>query len=254
MKLWELRRQALEARSHSAERRSELDEQRSAVRVADEKFMNCLREQGNEKFSAALCEEAFQELQAARNKYGPMEDDLRELEEDLSKLEFKIQKREARKYGSSQDDISGSGNDDDSANELETSSDSESNSSTLEDENVYHPLEREFLSRVGDLDLSYEAMRELVTDRRQILLDKAQRERVGMTLGPDDEATLSEYGERTAKVLQEIKETVADAKLLKKKCIDKGLYAGWDADDASMRMIREDDVTLGMLEDMARRF
>ena len=250
MKLLELRRLALQTRSYCMERRTELVEQRCAVRVADAKFMNCLREQGNEKFSAVHCEEAYQELQSARDKYGPMEDDLCALERDLSILEFKIQKREEIKYGSWQDEDRALGtfgcvDDEDSANVLKASSDSES-----EEDEIYDPLEGEFLSRVCDLDLYFEAIKDLICGRTQLLQDKEQRERVGMTLGPDDEATLAEFRERSAKILEEIKETVADARLLKEKCEDKGLYAGWDEDDVSMRMLKEEDVTLGMLEDM----
>lgn len=240
-KLRALRLQTLMTRALVAEKRSELGEVRLAASAADEKFMKCVREKRNQAFPgdmAAVLEEPYQELQAIRDRYGALEDEYNTLEDRLDREEYEMWQLEESLARQDGDSSSESGGTDD----LDVDTES------------HHPLEDEFLSRLGDVDLCREAHDELVVEHERLLGAMEQRARVGKRLAPDDEAALADFPAREAQILEELAAAERDAKRLRAACIEQGLLTDWDWDDEGDIALQSPNGTVDMAQAEYHRY
>jgi len=236
-KLRSLRTNALRLRSYTKSKRQELQEKQVAKSAADAEFMQYVRKLRfdpqlslqSPEFGGHLdgnLESYYKAMQDARDTYGPAEYEYNELEEQLNETEFELAKTEGRVYKAKVHNIA-----DTSA--LESSPDLGTGSprpapvsllglsSDVSDE--YHPLQVDYLSRLGDLDLAKERRQNLALERERLLMARESRVRVGMELHENEKEFLASFPAREAALLGEITEIEEDVERMKATCIEAGL-------------------------------
>jgi hypothetical protein len=82
-----------------------------------------------------------------------------------------------------------------------------------------------------------------------ILQEKERLEVEGKRLGSEGDEALASFSSGIAEILKSIKPAVRDARQLKEQCIDHGIHSvDWEnQNDCAMRLLKEDNVTLGAL-------
>jgi hypothetical protein len=207
----------LQTRAHAYEKRSQLRQSRSKISDADQQFMKLIRErrvQGSQDDLALVA--SFEKLQDTRDKYGPLEEIYNAIEDQLNREEYEAKELENKILKS---EIPGPDIDIDSRSS--SSSDSKAPEIIREPD---HPLYEEYMSRLGDADLCYEALSDLRMENEGLLHTQEVRRTVGIELSPDDQATLEIFPAAEAKLLDELRRIEADVEHLRLECDRLGLF------------------------------
>jgi hypothetical protein len=163
-------------------------------------------------------------MQAARNEYGPMEDDYNELTESLDELEFKLVQAESRVYKTPRDattipatSTATNGVPSDKSSEL-----------SWQDEQTYHPLHAKLLDKLGDLDLAVERSdylkQRLDYDQRALRENGAATTYQESKVSEELKASVEDLSNRLITVEQEIAKIFSEVEVLKAECEEEGIY------------------------------
>jgi hypothetical protein len=220
-----LRWRVLKLRATVAEKRRELTHARLDVIYADDDFMKLVRQMRIQQpdtgyEGSALFEHHYSKLQAARDKYGLLEETYGILEERLNREEYEITQLE-EELDVDDEDCS-EHHTDDSGISSRNSDDGESDNPTFT-KNGQYALYDEYLSKLGDADLVHEDLIELRVARRNLQEFQASRKKVRLELSPEDQETLDNYAAEKSKLLGQLKEIKADAERLRIQCVESGL-------------------------------
>jgi hypothetical protein len=257
-KLRSLRTNALRLRSYTKSKRQELQEKQVAKSAADAEFMQYVRKLRfdpqlslqSPEFGGHLdgnLESYYKAMQDARDTYGPAEYEYNELEEQLDETEFELAKTEGRVYKAkvhSIDDTSGL----ESSPDLGIGSPRPAPVSLLglssDASDEYHPLQVDYLSRLGDLDLAKERRQNLVLERERLLMARESKVRVGMELHEHEKEFLANFPAREANLLGEITEIEEDVERMKATCIEAGLEIIEEVSGSLEGSVNDDDPTV----------
>jgi hypothetical protein len=228
-----LRTKALKLRSRIRSGRRELLAKQRAKSLADEAFMKYIREHrpvpqavpSNSLGSPAstsgnsVLEAHYTAMQAARNDYGPVEDEYNLMEEELDEIDYELATLEAHstKRGAKR-------NSDYVPTQASKRPPSPESffglSDTLEKS---HPLKAELLSRLGDLDLATEQLQNLQHEREQLLAVQESRSSLGLEVSEYEKAFLADFPAVEAALRGEIGELEEDIEQIKSKCLEAGV-------------------------------
>lgn len=232
-----LRSNALRLRGQLKVQRKELHEKQSVKTSRDEAFMKYVRElrlalpaltsSMSSKSAESTLDAHFNSLQAARDDYGPAEDDYNLLENVLDETEFELAMVEGRLYNTRKERVPSI-----PGLDLNPSTPDEPPPATpislmglasQEAFKTYHPFQEEYLSRLGDLDLATERYQNLTHEKEKLVWERESRARFGIELQEHENDFLREYPARQAALQLEIAEIEEDVEQWKEKCIAEGL-------------------------------
>jgi hypothetical protein len=228
-----LRTKALKLRSRIRSGRRELLSKQRAKSLADEAFMKYIREYrpapqailSNSLDSPALTsgnpvlEAHYTAMQAARNDYGPVEDEYNLMEEELDEIDYELAILEARstKTGAKR-------NSDYVPTQTSKRPPSPESFFGLSDtlEKTHH-LKADLLSRLGDLDLAREQLQNLQHEREQLLAVQESRSSLGLDISEYERCFLADFSAAEAAIRGEIGELEEDIEQIKSKCLEAGV-------------------------------
>lgn len=221
-----MRAEVWSLRSKIHELRSVLRQKQLAKSTADDSFFRFVRRQavGENSFRSLDEQKALEALlgdcEIARNEYGPLEDDLNLLENDLGNQEYSLQKLEGRVYDrpinlpESQPNML----DIEPSQPLTSSEYSESDTSQH-----FHPLVTEYLSKMGDVDIFQERLDWHLDEKETLEEEKEKRQRVGLDLAPPDQEWLDNYSAAESELLAQLRLAEEIAEKLRVDCFSRGL-------------------------------
>jgi hypothetical protein len=221
-----LREETWTLRSKIHETRTILREKQQNKSIADDALfrrmvVTVLRHDTAER---EILEKLMQDCQDARDSYGPLEDECNELEDTLSRREFKLARLESSSYENIHSPVLQNPSLGIPAHDILLSDHSSSGSEDNEiDELEYHPLVSKYLSRLGDLDLLRERLDDLIEEKENLLLEKASRQRFGRYLDPDDQEWLNNSQQHHDELVKEVREMELELQELKRDCLAQGL-------------------------------
>jgi len=169
--------------------------------------------------------ELMEDCQKARNAYGPEEYECTALEDELSRLEFKLTRLEQPFFSQAVEPrfpllpV-------DNAIGPALASHHSNTWSILDDdfdEPNHHPLVTKFLSKQGDLDLLHERRDNILDEKRSLEEEKESRSRFGMALNEDDQAWLNGSRAEHDSLARDIDFLEKELVQLKLQCISQGL-------------------------------
>lgn len=255
-KLRSLRTVASSLRSRTRSKRQELQQRDRAKNSADEAFMQYVRrlrfayefeDPHNQVFKDPGLESYYKAMQDARDLYGPeeyeyslMEDKLDETEFDMAKSEDRIHQSLHRNPPESQSwqqnlQINSGPFPLPPQSLLGMSSD---------DHPEYDPLQADYLSRLGDLDLANESLQILDHDQRDILRLKSSRAHMNEGLDEDEQDFLDTFASRKASIIGEIAAIEQDVERMKEACLQAGIdisgNINWSGQDSTDDMTAPD--------------
>jgi hypothetical protein len=214
--------------------RSKVQEQRVILRskqyakaAADDQYMRLarLKESGADEKKVLVSsggrtlQELFQDCEKVRAEYGPLEDDCNALEDQLGSQEYELTRLEEnfiRIYNSIVPHDSG-------PSSPENIREGQSETSSSEVHQIYHPLVAEYFSKLGDVDIFRERLEKHQEEREALEAGRETRQRVNHSLAPEDQAWLEQADELQNEILKDLIEAQADAEELKRKCLLAGL-------------------------------
>jgi hypothetical protein len=214
--------------------RSKVQEQRVILRskqyvkaTADDHYMRLarLKESGADEKSILVSsggrtlQELFQDCEKVRAEYGPLEDDCNALEDQLGSQEYELTRLEenfVRICNSIVPHDSGPSSPDNIREE-------QSESSSSDVHQIYHPLVAEYFSKLGDVDIFRERLERHQEEREALEAERETRQRVNLSLAPENQAWLGQADELQNEMLKDLVEAEADAEELKRKCLVAGL-------------------------------
>jgi hypothetical protein len=228
-----LRTKALKLRSRIRSGRRELLSKQRAKSLADEAFMKYIREyrpvppaepsnsldSPASTFGNPVLEAHYTAMQAARNDYGPVEDEYNLMEEELDEIDYELATLEARstKKGAKR-------NSDYVPTQASKRPPSPESffrlSDTLE---KTHPLKADLLSRLGDLDLAKEQLQNLQHEREQLLAVQESRSSLGLDVSEYEKSFLADFPAVEAALRGEIGELEEDIEQIKSQCLEVGV-------------------------------
>jgi hypothetical protein len=243
-RLRSLRTNALRLRAQLKIKRKELREKQVAKTTADEAFIKYVREDGlgrpgsnGQNLTDDTPNAYYTAMQTARDEYGPLEDEYTRIEDILDETEFEMAKIETRLYGP----------------ELLPKEDEATNVSPLPQisdfltpgpasnsflglstgaPDQYEPIHAEYLSRLGDLDLTQERLQNMTQEHESLLLEQESRSRVGMELHDNLKAFLANLPAKEAALRGEIVEIELDVDRLRSQCLEAGINLEDHSDDS----------------------
>jgi hypothetical protein len=167
-------------------------------------------------------QELFQDCEKVRAEYGPLEDDCNALEDQLGSQEYELTRLEENfvsicNLAVPQESQPAS---------PENVREGQSESSSTDVYQNYHPFVAEYLSKLGDVDIFRERLERHQEEREALKADKETRQRVNLSLTTEDEAWLEQAEELENYVLKDLLQAEADVEELKKKCLSAGLLDG----------------------------
>ncbi len=210
--------------------RSKVQEQRVILRykqyakaAADDQYMRLarLKESGAEERNVLISsegrtlQELFQDCEKVRAEYGPLEDDYNALEDQLGSQEYELTRLEekfVRICNSIVPHDSGPSNP-----EIIREGQSETSSSDVHQ--IFHPLVAEYFSRLGDVDIFRERLERHHEEREALEANRETLQRANHSLAPEDQAWLEQADELQNEILKDLAEAQADAEELKRKCL-----------------------------------
>jgi len=225
-KIAELRSKLMRNRLKLREKRKELREERTRASDLDAQFIKAIRqfwEQGQEVDKQSLSG-LYQEVQAARDITGPLEDDYDQEEDENNAAEFQLNDEEKRFYRLYPANASTGGiNHDD---EWSTpSSFSSLNSLQGDDADNFEPINLvldEYKSRVGDANIVKERLENLHFERVQYLEEERFRSQVDVGLYPSNKTFLDDFDDNYAEIKQELDQILMDVQRLRQKALEEG--------------------------------
>jgi len=245
---------ALKLRSRLRNKRLDLQEKQSIKSAADEAFMRHVRESrvsptaataSNSILANALdVDSLYSAMQNARDDCGECEYEYSELEELLDETEFQLAKTERHLRGTKLSELP------ESEIAESTMKRSDSITSSAPDSLLgissghaedYDPLQAEFLSRLGDLDLAKERYDNLGLERDRLLSRQATWLPVGLDLHDDEKLFLSGFQNDEVTIQKEIAKIEADLDRLKEQCLMAGLDISTDNTWSEQGSGEEDD-------------
>lgn len=149
----------------------------------------------------------------------PLEDDCNRLEDQLSSDEFRQNILEEKLYEHLEQYFSRSSAGTPPSQNSVTIPPTEETLETPE----FHPLVREFLSRLGDLYLLIEECDELVDDENSMIEAKSTRARVGLPLSAEDQNFLEHFESTESKLTKKINDTQIEVERMRKDCLERRL-------------------------------
>jgi hypothetical protein len=224
--------------------RSRLQQQRAILRskqyaksIADDKYMRHVRLMESARISLTLgpaagtrdsrLEELLQDCENTRAEYGPLEDDCNLLEDDcglldnqLGSQEFELTRLEEQFFKRWRQSSTVSAPE---TVNPQTPLDEESIDDSSDEEQEFHPLVAEYLSKLGDVEILRERLEWHRDEKFALQSEKDTREKVDLRLASDDQSWLDESGEIEDGLLVELKEAELAALVLKEKCLAKKL-------------------------------
>lgn len=175
------------------------------------------------------------DFQEARNEYGPLEDDCTQLEDQLSRQEFKLAQLEDGFFAQlSPNQQAGRL----SQTALQSPSASEVGDDDSENNSEYHPLVVEYLSKLGDLDLLQERLDESRDEKKTLEAEKISRQRFGLNLDPVDQDWLDHADEEYGEITSKLSSLEREVERLKQNCLSMNLI---DADGEPTRLQPQED-------------
>ncbi|KAH7416795.1 hypothetical protein BKA64DRAFT_548772, partial [Cadophora sp. MPI-SDFR-AT-0126] len=227
-KIKRLRPEVWGLRSRIQEMRRVLRDRQLALSIANDNYFKYVEERGHgisfglHEFSPE--QQNFQALidacHAARNNYGPLEDDCILLENRLSAKEFELHNLETLFYERNLDEQRMSRLDDSESPHHSPISSSYSGS---EVSNLEHPLVSQYLSKIGDVEIVRERLDWHVDEKYTLEEEQERRKRVGMTLAEDDQKWLDNYSVAENALIEEFEKGEREAEKLKQACLVEGL-------------------------------
>jgi hypothetical protein len=214
-----MRANALRIRAQLREMRKTLHEKESTKRSADEAFIKHVRGQrsllisqsatNTQAASDPILDPLYEAMQTARDEYGPLEDDVNRLEDQLDQQEFEIAKMEGRLYNT-------------------RIHETPKPEPTLLGLSAEPPKELpslyiRYLSRLGDLDLSKERHQNMAQERDRLLYVQESKTRVGLELHRDEREFLELFSAREAALFKEIADIEEDVERHKQQCLEEGI-------------------------------
>jgi hypothetical protein len=226
----------LKKRAEGADKRRELSESRFNISKADERFMKLVRTL-RLRYSTSIededsLEDSFQQLQAARDNYGPLEESYTEFEEQLDRDEYQVTQLEEQLSGAETLMQAHTDNGDLSSSYASSTGDLESEWTDVIGD-LHPPLFDDYRSRQADASLAREDYSNLVVEYRELFERRQARLRVGMELQPEDQATLDAFPAEETDLLEKIRQLDADVEQLRLLCIEEGLLPDVPADGAA---------------------
>lgn len=233
-RLRRLRWRNLTTRAAVAEKRRGLHHARLEITHADQGFMKLVREMrtqqsdGRDEDFQAL-EEHYRQLQAARDKYGPLEESYNALEERLDREEYEITKLEER-LREGQSDIQSQLDESDA---LSSAFDDDQSEGRVLIESDDYTLYDEYLSRQGDADMVREDIAELRFEYQMLQEARMSRRKVGHQLSPEDQAIWDNFFTKEAVLSERLEQIELDVERLRIQCIEAGLMPEEEQSDES---------------------
>ncbi|KAI4214756.1 MAG: hypothetical protein LQ351_002832 [Letrouitia transgressa] len=208
----DLRSQVTRARLRLRELRVELRQQHSTVRELEARFIKILqRHWGHgEDLDQAACKTLYNQISAALDELGPLEEKYEEKEDDLDTLDFELEAKETRFYERFEEiqfteayrsDISSS------SHGSPASLTREPHPSYLVDESS--PAYR-YLSRFGDAKIVRERLFELDNEKDQYSELERDRENLGVPVYPPNVEFIMKYDQVRSEYVHELEKIEKD--------------------------------------------
>ncbi|PMD21187.1 hypothetical protein NA56DRAFT_645882 [Hyaloscypha hepaticicola] len=210
--------------------RSKVQEQRVILRskqyakaAADDQYMRLarLKESGADERNVLVSsegrtlQELFQDCEKVRAEYGPLEDDCNALEDQLGSQEYELTRLEENFVRICNSIVPL----DSGPSSPENIREGQSESSSSDVHQIYHPLVAEYFSKLGDVEIFRERLERHQEEREALEAGRETRQRVNHSLAPEDQAWLEQAEELQNEILKDLAEAQADAEELKRKCL-----------------------------------
>lgn len=225
-KIAELRETVVSNRLRLKEKRHELREERTHANDLDAQFIRAIRQfwEHDQTVDKGALAGLYQEVQAARDLLGPMEDDYNQEEDANDAAEFDLNDQEGRFYSLYPANVSAGNASPDDRRSVPSSF---SSVNSLNDGfaatcKPTKPALEEYVSRVGDANIIKERLEDLRLEREQYLEEERLRDRVNLDLCPPDQAFLNDFHKHSTELVQELNHILTDVQLLRQKAFEEG--------------------------------
>ncbi len=220
---WSLRSQIHEMRSHLRQlQRAKSEADDILIRRMTVQGVNLIHGLDIYSEGQKTLKELLDDCQIARDSYGPLEDDCNRLEDQLSAQEFELDRLEEHFYNRPLEETNLL---DRPLPPAETNDPQPYSSSADEwdEEDEYHPLVSQYLSKLGDLDLLRERLDDLLDDKRALEEQRETRRKIGMILDPESLLWLENAQSDEDDLRRKIQTLQKDVEMMKQDCLSKGL-------------------------------
>ena len=239
-RMFSLRSEALRLRSKLRTTRKELHVKQEAKDFADDAFMKFVREirvrasrhtsLGSQLVTDPVLDQHYASMEAARNAYGPSEDEYNALEDVLDETEFELARAEGRLYNTRVH--SDSVPEPTPPNTVQEVIQSPIWGLSSEVPRQYHPLQVTYLSRLGDLDLARERYHNMIQEQTNLVSIQESRLPLGIELHDNEKTFLEGFSEQKGALEAEIAEIEADVDRLREKCLAEGIDIAESSDES----------------------
>ena len=223
----ELREKVVSNRLRLKEKRNELREERTRASDLDARFIRAIRQswEHDQTVDKESLVGLYQEVQAARDLLGPMEDDYNQEEDSNDAAEFQLNDQEKRFYRLYHAIVSSGGASTEDGRSVSSSLSSLNslNGGLAPNRKAREPGLEEYESRVGDANIVKERLENLRREREQYLEEGRLRDRVNLDLYPPNRAFLEEYDQNYTELKEELDYIIADARRLRHNGFEQGV-------------------------------
>jgi hypothetical protein len=215
------------------ELRGSIRQERQALTDIDARFMqeirNVLLRSPNERLQHLL--DLYEEMDSRRNLLLPKEDDYNILEDQMNTQEFELEEAGKKVLEVLEGVRNSLLSDGDLHPFLEDDADLQS--ATSHGNESLRPEQREYLSRIGDLDLVEERLSELQRKRAELVEHEKSRIRVGLVLNEESRKFLDAFDDNHALLREERALIVHDIEKMRKtlESTDRVLFSATQFDD-----------------------
>ncbi|MCJ1364680.1 hypothetical protein MMC16_003795 [Acarospora aff. strigata] len=225
-KIARLREKIGSSRLRLKEKRNELREGRTRASDLDAQFIRVIRQswQEGQIVDQGSLSGLYQEVQAARDILGPLEDDYNQEEDELDEAEFELNDQEEQVYSLYPGDMSSAGSDGEDERSVPSSFvflDSTRNDVAESAQPGKSALD-EYKSRLGDVNIISERLEDLRLEREQYLEEERLRDRIDLELYPPNRVFLDAYDDHHAELKQKLDHAITDARRLRQKALEEG--------------------------------
>jgi len=226
-KIAELREKVVSNRLQLKEKRHELREERTRASDLDAQFIKAMRqlwEQEQTVDKEALAG-LYQEVQAARDLLGPMEDDYNQEEDANDAAEFDLNDQEKRFYRLYPANVSAGSASPDGGGSVPSSFSSLTslNNGFAASRQPRNLALEQYDSRIGDANIIKERLEDLRLEREQYLEEERLRDRVDLDLYPPNKTFLDEFDKNYTELEQELDYIKTDVQRLRRKAFEEGV-------------------------------
>lgn len=163
----------------------------------------------------------FQEMQKARDEYGPLEDEYNQLLRSFEDLEYQLERTEGRVYNRKTPKPTTL--DSSSSSEFSPSDSNSVLGLSLSDQEPYAPLHIDYLSRLGDLDLALEKLAHMNQEFDTLHNEQETNARLGFEFDKGLETFLDGLPSKQAILKAEIANIQIDVEQLRVQCLEAGI-------------------------------